>query len=91
MGDWLFGCDVCQNVCPWNVRFARETDEPAYRARPADAWPTLREIAAMTPGEFDAAFGRTALTRAGPSGLARNAAALLEGGEGTDEATCPAA
>jgi epoxyqueuosine reductase len=77
MGDWLFGCDVCQDVCPWNVRFARETTEPAYRARPADQWPTLEEIVRMSERESEAAFEGTALERAGRSGLARNAAVVL--------------
>ncbi len=78
VGDWLFGCDVCQDVCPWNVRFATETAEPRYRARPKSEWPTLREIATMTEREFDDAFGSTALTRPGRAGLARNAAAVLQ-------------
>jgi len=78
LGDWLFGCDVCQDVCPWNVRFARETAEDAYRARPLDTWPTLEAIVALGEREFDTAFGRTALTRAGRAGLARNASALLD-------------
>ncbi len=90
-GDWLFGCDVCQDVCPWNVRFARETDEARYRARPAAEWPTLLEIAAMTERAFDEAFGETALERAGRAGLARNAAVVLENRRAGGAAACPAA
>ena len=91
VGDWLFGCDVCQDVCPWNVRFAAETAEPRYRARPAGDWPTLQEIAAMAEREFDDAFGATALLRPGRAGLARNAAVVLENTRGRDAAECPAA
>ena len=91
VGDWLFGCDVCQDVCPWNVRFAAETAEPSYRGRPAPEWPTLQEIATMTEREFDEAFGSTALTRAGRAGLARNAAVVLHNTRGGGAAECPAA
>jgi len=91
VGDWLFGCDVCQDVCPWNVRFAAETRESRYRARPASDWPTLAEIAAMTEREFDDAFGETALERPGRAGLARNAAVVLENTRARRAAECPAA
>lgn len=77
VGDWLFGCDVCQDVCPWNVRFARETAEPRYRARPAEQWPTLVEIVQMREHECEETFEGTALERAGCAGLARNARVAL--------------
>jgi epoxyqueuosine reductase len=77
VGDWLFGCDVCQDVCPWNVRFGTETAEPRYRTRPADQWPTLEEIVRMSERECEEAFEGTALERSGRSGLVRNAAVVL--------------
>jgi epoxyqueuosine reductase len=91
LGDWLFGCDVCQEVCPWNIRFAPQTREPRYRARPGPEWPTLAEIVAMTERAFDAAFGATALERAGRAGLARNAAAVNQNTAEGPEIRCPAA
>lgn len=78
VGDWLFGCDVCQDVCPWNVSFASETREPRYRAQPDDERPTLEEILQMDERTFDAVFGDTAIERAGRAGLARNARVVLE-------------
>lgn len=78
IGDWLFGCDTCQEVCPWNIRFARETAEPAYRSRPSDLWPTLGEIVRMRERECAEVFEGTALERAGCAGLARNAEVVLE-------------
>ena len=78
VGDWLFGCDVCQDVCPWNVSFASETREPRYRARPDGERPTLEEILEMDERTFDAVFGDTAIERAGRAGLARNARVVLE-------------
>jgi epoxyqueuosine reductase len=77
VGRWLFGCDVCQDVCPWNVRFAVDSAEPRYQQRPADQWPTLEEIVQMTERAYDEAFEGTALERAGRAGLARNAAVVL--------------
>ena len=91
VGDWLFGCDVCQTVCPWNVRFATETRESRYRARPAAEWPTLVEIVKMTERGFDQAFGQTALERPGRAGLARNAAVVIENSSPGGAAQCPAA
>ena len=78
VGDRLFGCDVCQEVCPWNVRFARETGEPRYRTRGPDEWPSLAEILRMGEREHEEAFGGTALERPGRAGLVRNAAVVLE-------------
>ena len=90
VGDHVFGCDVCQDVCPWNVRFAAETRESRYLPRAAADWPTLAEIATMTERAFDEAFGETALERPGRAGLARNAAVVMQNtARGTAE--CPAA
>ena len=72
-GEWLFGCDVCQDVCPWN-RDAPETGQERFRARAA-AWPgSLDDVLAMSEEEFDARFGDTAIERARRGGLVRNAA-----------------
>ena len=78
VGDNLFGCDICQDVCPWNQRFARETSEPAFRPDPARPWPTLEEILRLDEEAFDARFGDTALERPGLAGLQRNARVVLE-------------
>ena len=71
VGDHLFGCDVCQEVCPWNIKFAAETLEPRYR--PASVWPSLEAILAMDEAGFDSRFGDTAIERARRTGLQRNA------------------
>jgi epoxyqueuosine reductase len=91
VGDHLFGCDVCQDVCPWNLRFATETREDRYLARSPSDWPTLLEIASMTERAFDDAFAETALERPGRAGLSRNAAVVLENTSGISTAECPAA
>jgi len=78
VGDNLFGCDICQDVCPWNVRFARETAEEGFRPGTGATWPGPEEILAMDQGAFDARFGTTAIERAGRDGLRRNARVVLE-------------
>jgi epoxyqueuosine reductase len=71
IGDWVFGCDVCQQVCPWN-RFARPTVEPAFAPRHVAL--NLRELAEMDEETFRARFARSAIRRARRQGLAQNAA-----------------
>lgn len=76
VGEWLFGCDLCQDVCPWN-RKAPRSDEPAFVPQPdldpADGVDLLR----MTREEFEARFAKTPLARPGFDGLRRNAAIVL--------------
>jgi len=76
VGDWLFGCDVCQDVCPWNVTFAEPTSDPELAVRADVAAPEPAELLALAPEEFERRFGDTAFERAGASGLRRNAAAV---------------
>jgi epoxyqueuosine reductase len=74
MGSWLFGCDDCQEVCPFNAR-AKETLWPEFRAdRGPGAWVPLRDILeARTREVFQSRFGKTSLARAKRAGLVRNA------------------
>lgn len=73
MGNWVFGCDVCQDVCPWQ-RFAVETPESAFRAVDLDrAAPPLRELLALDAAGFQARFHGTPIQRTGRDRLVRNA------------------
>jgi epoxyqueuosine reductase len=74
MRDWLFGCDVCQEVCPWN-RKAPPAREPALA--PTEALPPLTTLVAMDEPAFRARFRGTAMSRAKRAGVARNAALIL--------------
>jgi len=73
MGDWVFGCDICQEVCPWN-RFATPTDEPDFAPRPGQAQPELDWLIAARETAFNQRFEGTPLRRAKWTGMKRNAA-----------------
>jgi len=76
MGDWLFGCDVCQEVCPWN-RKAPNGLEPAFAARTEIEGVDPVELLSLSVEEFRRRFRATALMRAKRGGLLRNAAIVL--------------
>ena len=73
-GPHVFGCDICQDVCPWNRR-APVTAEPAFQ--PAQFAPDLEKLAALTEEEFRAAFADTPISRARYSGFLRNVAIAM--------------
>jgi epoxyqueuosine reductase len=70
-GNWVFGCDICQDVCPWN-RFSRPHQEPQFQAHPS-----LRDLKAadwqeITHELFSELFRQSAVKRTGYAGLQRN-------------------
>lgn len=73
VGDWVFGCDVCQDVCPWNVSFARETTDAGFAPRDDVAFPDVEAFTSMDESEFTRRYGTTPFTRPGLSGMKRNA------------------
>lgn len=83
MGGWVFGCDVCQQVCPWN-RFAPPPD-PAFAPRPGIPLPVLETELRLSPAEFNRKFKDSPVKRAKRRGYQRNAAVALgnTGGPGT--------
>ncbi len=82
LGNWVFGCDVCQAVCPWQ-RFAIQTQETGFfPLTPERAAPPLVDLLALTPESFQRAYVGTPLERAGREQLVRNAAvAAANGGQ----------
>lgn len=87
LGDWVFGCDVCQDVCPWNVKFARPANDPDLELDPALAQLDLTEIVTMSDDEFDRRYGWTPLERPGAAGMRRNA--RIAAHNLAAEAACP--
>lgn len=81
LGEHVYGCDICQDVCPWNVKFARALREPAFAARPALDGRSASELATwlltLDDATYRDAFRGSAMKRAKLSGLQRNAAIAL--------------
>lgn len=83
MGDWIFGCDVCQDVCPWN-RFAGETNVPEFQRRPEIANLDLPDLLQLTDATFRILFRKTPLERTGRDVIVRNAAIAASNTNRTD-------
>ncbi|NEP46067.1 MAG: tRNA epoxyqueuosine(34) reductase QueG, partial [Okeania sp. SIO2H7] len=75
---WVAGCDICQDVCPWNQRFAKETDISDFQPYPWNVAPPLTELAEIGDDEWDRRFRGSALRRIKPEMLRRNARANME-------------
>jgi epoxyqueuosine reductase len=83
IGQWVFGCDICQQVCPWNVRFARPITQEVFLP-PADVAGAhlpfginLVETLSLSPEAFNHRFRKSPLRRTKRRGLLRNAAVAL--------------
>ncbi len=74
VGRHVFGCDICQDVCPWN-RAAPVTQEPAFQSR--HFAPPIEKLAALSAEEFGEMFGGTPVARARFEGFQRNAAIAM--------------
>ncbi len=81
LDGWLYGCDICQDVCPWN-RFEQPTTETRFEPREGEVSADLARLLELTPDAYAARFRRTAVKRAKLAGLQRNARALKKNQEG---------
>jgi len=87
IGNRIFGCDVCQQVCPWNKK-VRETKEPRFAPRAGPDVPELVELMRLSEEEFEARYADSPLARAKRRGLLRNVAVAL--GNWADPVAIPA-
>jgi epoxyqueuosine reductase len=76
LSGWFYGCDICQDVCPWN-RFEQVSAEERFLPREGNVNQSLAEISNLTHEEYVERFRGSAMKRAKLSGLQRNAKALL--------------
>ena len=76
MGNWIFGCDICQSVCPWNVRFSSPADA-AFTPRPDVPNPDLVQELSLTPEGFNRKFRHSPVMRPHRRGYLRNVAIAL--------------
>ncbi len=75
--NWLFGCDICQDVCPWNIKFAEETNITEFKPKLGTEL-NLTEITEMTNSQFKSKFRNSPVKRSKLKGLKRNAEFLLK-------------
>lgn len=86
LNGWLYGCDICQDVCPWN-RFEKPTRETAFEPRNGETSLDADGIAAMDHKEYVERFRHSAMKRAKLPGLKRNATAIAANRKGISEQT----
>jgi len=77
MEQWAFGCDICQDVCPWN-RFSKRHQEPAFEPHPELLQMSRREWLEMTEETFGKLFRKSAVKRVKYAGLMRNVAWIID-------------
>jgi epoxyqueuosine reductase len=87
IGSWIFGCDICQMVCPWN-RFAPPQGDEAFGGPTGLAVPVLQDELALSPDELTLRFRRSPIRRAKPAGYLRNLA--VAAGNSGDRQLLPA-
>ncbi|MEL6580188.1 MAG: tRNA epoxyqueuosine(34) reductase QueG [Cyanobacteria bacterium J06621_12] len=81
LSGWVAGCDICQDVCPWNQRFAQETNINDFQPYPDNVEPKLSDLADLDQVEWDRRFRASALRRIKPDMWQRNAHANLNKGK----------
>jgi epoxyqueuosine reductase len=70
--DWIYGCDVCQDVCPWNEKFAKPSNDDRFAPRSGNLAPVLEEWGGMDQAEFSKRFKGSPVKRTKLAGLKRN-------------------
>jgi epoxyqueuosine reductase len=84
VGDWIFGCDICQQVCPWNIRFAQHTGDQAFMPTPFLQSSALSNFLRLSPDHWRKSLRGSPLERPRRKGLVRNAA-IVAGNQAGEE------
>lgn len=76
--NWLFGCDICQDVCPWNIKFASETALKEFQPADGSKELELKKILEMNEEDFKDKFSDSPISRTKLKGLKRNAEFIID-------------
>ena len=76
--NWIFGCDICQEVCPWNKKFSTETNEKEFHPKEGNEEIALESVENMSEESFKQKFAESPILRTKLKGLKRNAEFLLK-------------
>ena len=87
LGNWVFGCDICQQVCPWNIRFASLHGDPAFAPHSESAISSLTAEISLSPEQFNHKFRHSPVLRTHRRGYLRNVAVAI--GNQHDPAALP--
>jgi len=71
--NWIFGCDICQDVCPWNIKFSNETSVDEFNPKEGNSELILHDVINMDENDFKIGFEGSPIKRAKLKGLKRNA------------------
>jgi epoxyqueuosine reductase len=77
MNGWIFGCDICQDVCPWNEKYSLPSRVSAFGARADTVAPSLEEWSKITREEFSSRFSHSPIRRTKHEGLIRNIGCVM--------------
>ena len=78
ISGWIYGCDICQEVCPWNIKFSQISNEPSFQPRKNIINRTIDSWSEITKDEFIQLFRNSAIKRTKFSGLKRNIDAIKQ-------------
>jgi len=77
LSDWIYGCDICQEVCPWNIKFSTISNESSFQPRKNLQGRSIKEWSLLTEEQFKTLFKGSAVKRTKYQGLKRNIESII--------------